>query len=191
MRVIEFRESPDPLIIMDYYEHGKITKADVAYDQYVTAFGQILDGLGHLHAKGVVHRDLKPENFLVEKFPFFRVVITDFGLSKVVRDATVLKTFCGTLKYLAPEAFPGISHGYDSSIDVWATGVILLEWLYSIPPPPTLPEPRKKNGEVSDDQWRDWNDTWCQCLLNKLKNADDDAAVEIILRMVELKPRRR
>lgn len=71
MRVFEFRETPDPLIIMDYYEHGNIAEADVAYDQYVTAFGQILDGLGHLHAKGVAHRDLKPENFLVEKSPFF------------------------------------------------------------------------------------------------------------------------
>jgi serine/threonine protein kinase len=75
MRVFEFRESPDPLIIMDYYEHGNIAEADVAYDQYVTAFGQILDGLSHLHAKGVTHRDLKPENFLVKKSPFFQNLV--------------------------------------------------------------------------------------------------------------------
>jgi len=50
----------------------------------LSSANQILDGLGHLHAKGVAHRDLKPENFLVEKFPFFKVVITDFGLSRVV-----------------------------------------------------------------------------------------------------------
>ena len=191
MRVIEFRESPDPLIVMDYYEHGNITKAVVAYDQFVTAFGQILDGLGHLHAKGVAHRDLKPENFLVEKFPFFKVVITDFGMSKVVRDATVMKTFCGTLKYLAPEAFPGISHGYDSSVDVWATGVIFFEWLYGIPQPPTVPEPRNKNKKVSNDQWYGWIDTWSSWLLNKLENEEEDAAVQIILHMIEIKPRRR
>jgi serine/threonine protein kinase len=107
MRVVEFRESSDPLIIMDYYEHGNIMEANVAYDQYVTAAGQILDGLGHLHAKGVVHRDLKPENILVEKSPFFKIIITDFGLSKVITDTAVLKTFVGTLQYLAPEAFPG------------------------------------------------------------------------------------
>jgi serine/threonine protein kinase len=129
---------------MDYYEHGNIAEAGVTYDQYVTAFGQILDGLGHLHAKRVAHRDLKPENILVEKFPFFKVVITDFGLSRVVTDATVLTTFCGTLKYLAPEAFPGISQGYNSSTDVWATGVILFEWLYGIPHPPTVPKTQKE-----------------------------------------------
>lgn len=190
MRVIEFWESPHPLILMDYYKHGNITEAVVAYDQYPTAFGQILDGLGHLHAKGVAHRDLKPENFLVEKFPFFKVIITDFGLSKVVKDATVLKTFCGTLKYLAPEAFPAVSQGYDSLIDVWATGVIFFEWLYDIPQPPTVPEPRNKNGKVSNSQWYEWINTWCHWLLNKLDN-EDDAAVEILLHMIEIKPRRR
>ena len=30
MWVFEFWESPDPLIIMDYYEHGNIAEADVA-----------------------------------------------------------------------------------------------------------------------------------------------------------------
>lgn len=190
MRVIEFWESPHPLIIMDYYEHGNITEAVVAYDQYPTAFGQILDGLGHLHARGVAHRDLKPENFLVEKFPFFKVIITDFGLSKVVKDATVLKTFCGTLKYLAPEAFPGVSQGYDSSIDVWATGVIILEWLYDIPQPPTVPKHRTKNEKVSNSQWYKWINTWCQWLLNKLEN-EDDAAAEILLHMIEIEPKRR
>ena len=190
MRVIEFRDSPNPLIIMDYYEHGNITEAVVAHDQYVTAFGQILDGLSHLHARGATHRDLKPENFLVEKFPFFKVVITDFGFSKVVKDNTVLKTFCGTLKYVAPEAFPGISQGYDSSIDVWATGVILLEWLYGIPQPPSVPKPRNRNEKVSDGQWYEWIETWCQWLLKKLED-EDDAAVEILLHMIEIKPRRR
>jgi serine/threonine protein kinase len=144
MRVIEFRETPEPMIIMDYYDLGNIMEAGVAYDQYVTAVGQILDGLHHLHAKGVAHRDLKPENFLVEKVPFFKVVITDFGLSKFVTDTTLLRTFCGTLKYLAPEVFPGISDGYRPSMDIWALGVIAFEWLYGIPDPPTVPTPRKE-----------------------------------------------
>ncbi len=62
MQVIEFRETPEPLIVMEYYEHGNIVEAGVAYDQYVTAIGQILGGLDHLHVKGVAHRDLKPKN---------------------------------------------------------------------------------------------------------------------------------
>lgn len=85
------------MIIMDYYFTGNIVEAGVIdKNRYVSALGQILDSLSHLHAKGVAHCDLKPENFLVEKKPFFKVVITDFGLSKVVTNNTLLKTFCGT-----------------------------------------------------------------------------------------------
>ncbi|KAF7507545.1 hypothetical protein GJ744_010336 [Endocarpon pusillum] len=72
MRVMELWETPEPLIVMDYYDLGNIIEAGVAYDQYVTAVGQILDSLDHLHAKGVAHRDLKAENLLVERVPFFK-----------------------------------------------------------------------------------------------------------------------
>jgi serine/threonine protein kinase len=96
-----------------------------------------------------------------------------------------------TLKYLAPEAFPGICHDYDSSIDVWATGVVFFEWPYGIPEPPAAPKPRNENEKVSNHEWRNWIKTWCQRLLDKLKNDEDDALVEILLRMIETKPRRR
>ncbi|KAL8881872.1 MAG: hypothetical protein Q9198_001015 [Flavoplaca austrocitrina] len=88
---------------MDYYPLGNINDFNTAYDEYVTAWGQILDGLKHVHAKGVVHRDLKPKNILVERDPLFKVVIADFGMAKVATDTTLLQTFCGTLKYAAPE----------------------------------------------------------------------------------------
>ena len=93
MQVIELRETPQPYFVMEYYEHGNIVEACVAYDQYVTAIGQILDGLNHLHAKKIAHRDLKTENLLVEKHPFFKVVIIDFGFSKAATDTTLLRTF--------------------------------------------------------------------------------------------------
>lgn len=99
MQVIELRETPQPYLVMEYYKHGNIVEACVAYDKYDTAIGQILDGLNHLHAKNIAHHDLKPENLLVEKHPFFKIVISDFGLSKAATNTTLLRTFCGTLKY--------------------------------------------------------------------------------------------
>ena len=103
---------------MDYYHCGNIAKADIDYDRYVTAFKQILDGLGHLYVKGVAHRDLKPENFLVEIKPYFQVVITDFKFVKVVTNDVLLKFFCGTYKYCALEVFPGISNGHRHEVDL-------------------------------------------------------------------------
>ncbi|KAF2817572.1 kinase-like protein, partial [Mytilinidion resinicola] len=127
MQVFEFREAPEPMIVMEYYPDGNMVDALVVDDERrISAAGQILDGLSHLHAKGLAHRDLKPENFLVKLRPF-QVVITDFGLSKVVPDTTLLKTFCGTLKYAAPEVFPGLSDGHGPEVDVWSLGVIIFE----------------------------------------------------------------
>ena len=127
MQVFEFQETPEPMIIMAYYNQKNIVNAGIVNDdRYISALGQILDGLSHLHAKGMIHRDLKPENFLVETNPF-KIVITDFGLAKVATNTTLLATFCGTLKYAASEVFPGLSDGHEPLTDVWSLGVIVFE----------------------------------------------------------------
>jgi serine/threonine protein kinase len=190
MQVFEFREMPGPMIIMTYYPDGNITDNIMNEELHVTAFGQILDGLTHLHAAGVAHRDLKPENFLVKIKPFFKVVISDFGLAKIAAEDSLLTTFCGTPKYLAPEVFPGLSDGHDLQVDVWSLGVIILEWIYGIPTPPPTPKPERKGTERRNLQkeWYDWLDTWCTMLLKKLNDEDDGLVVEILHQMIKFMP---
>lgn len=60
MQVFELRETPQPYLVMEYYERGNIVKAYVAYDEYVTAIGRILDGLTHLHAKNIARSGAPP-----------------------------------------------------------------------------------------------------------------------------------
>ena len=56
--------------------------------------------------------------------------VTDFGLSKFVDSQTMLKTFCGTPTYLAPEILLTAGTGeYTKAIDCWSLGVILYIWL--------------------------------------------------------------
>ena len=185
--MFELRETPEPAIIMDYYPHGNISDANTAYDEYVTAWGQILDGLKHLHAKGVVHRDLKPENILVERNPLFKVIIADFGMAKVASETALLQTFCGTLKYAAPEVFPGLSSGHGPLVDIFSLGIMVYEWIYTLPDPPDVPVPRKNNKEVSDKQWYTWLDEWVGLLLDKLEDEEDDPAIQILVCMIEAK----
>ena len=55
--------------------------------------------------------------------------ITDFGLSKVVGEQSLMKTLCGTPSYLAPEVLlTAGTGGYSKAVDLWSLGVILFIW---------------------------------------------------------------
>lgn len=69
---------------------------------------QVLRGIEYVHGMGISHRDLKPDNILVVTEDPLVVKISDFGLAKMVQsEDTFLRTFCGTMLYLAPEVYPG------------------------------------------------------------------------------------
>eukprot|EP00835_Amoeboradix_gromovi_P002250 NODE_123_length_18841_cov_0.279693.p7 type:complete len:235 gc:universal NODE_123_length_18841_cov_0.279693:14429-15133(+) len=72
---------------------GSFTESDARL-----VMNQIINGVFYLHSQNIVHRDIKPENLLLtEKLPIGNVMITDFGLSKVLaNDDFMLKTACGT-----------------------------------------------------------------------------------------------
>jgi len=101
-------------------------------------FYQIASAIKYLHAKNICHRDLKPENVLLctvdDSNPI--VKITDMGLSKLV-NGTVLKTFCGTPQYIAPEVVTSnglTDSSYTLKVDCWSLGVILYILLSGTPP---------------------------------------------------------
>ena len=59
----------------------------------------------------------------------FYFKVTDFGMSKFIDTNTMLKTFCGTPNYLAPEVLSTAGSGaYTKAVDCWSLGVILFIW---------------------------------------------------------------
>lgn len=84
---------------------------------------QLVEGLAHLHKKGVVHRDLKPENLLLRTKDSNDIIIADFGFSRLVGTSHFLSTICGTPAYVAPEILTGKGHGIE--VDMWSAGVII------------------------------------------------------------------
>uniref|UniRef100_A0A8D8M8Z4 Kinase suppressor of Ras 2 n=1 Tax=Cacopsylla melanoneura TaxID=428564 RepID=A0A8D8M8Z4_9HEMI len=87
------------------YTNIHIYKEKFALNKMSTVGQQISQGMGYLHARGILHKDLKSKNIFIEKNN--KVVITDFGLfnfSKLYnRVGNGLSIPRGWLCYLAPE----------------------------------------------------------------------------------------
>ncbi|MDX6513408.1 MAG: eukaryotic-like serine/threonine-protein kinase [Gaiellaceae bacterium] len=90
---------------------------------------QILEGLAHAHARGIVHRDVKPSNVLLADGPEVSVRLLDFGLAQMQEAETLTAAgdVPGTLAYVAPERLAG--EGASEASDVWGVGVLLWEAL--------------------------------------------------------------
>ena len=90
----------------------------------------IMKGVLYIHRKGICHRDLKPENILLE---FDEEIgkcvdlkLCDFGLSTNFDNKVLLKDFCGSPGFFAPEMIiHGAYHG--DKADLWSVGCIMLE----------------------------------------------------------------
>lgn len=94
---------------------------------------QVLEAVKYIHGMGISHRDLKPDNILIEQDDPVMVKITDFGLAKIQGNGTFMKTFCGTLAYVAPEVISGKNsedksqnkNKYSSLVDMWSIGCLV------------------------------------------------------------------
>ncbi|MCD0447929.1 serine/threonine protein kinase [Actinocorallia sp. API 0066] len=108
--------------IMEYLPEGNLRRLTRAARVDPTAVvAQLADGLKALHDAGIVHRDLKPENVLVRGAD---LVITDFGLSRVLEQSVVFASSSRTLAYAAPESLSG---QVSPARDWWSLGMIARE----------------------------------------------------------------
>ncbi|KAL8769044.1 MAG: hypothetical protein Q9209_004830 [Squamulea sp. 1 TL-2023] len=185
MRVIGFKEKPEPSLWMPYYPHGSLEdRTDVMHWQCVSAFRQMLLGLRHLHGAGVVHRDLKPANLLIAETEPFTIVISDFGFSKSITSDDLLKTFCGSRAYAAPEVVPvgnkSRSQGYRSSVDIWSAGMIMMEFLFG----------RANHADIDHLPLKNWILEWSAKAVKQVYELDEDndQVIDIVKHMVTMKP---
>jgi serine/threonine protein kinase len=85
---------------------------------------QLLQGVAHLHAKGLMHRDLKLDNIMLNKTAEgTRVVIIDMGMAEQIAAEAYLFDKCGTPGYVAPEIF-GPRAPHPEKCDIFSLGVI-------------------------------------------------------------------
>ncbi|XP_045477451.1 serine/threonine-protein kinase S6KL isoform X2 [Harmonia axyridis] len=112
-------------IVSDYIEGGELYTLLSNYGILPIALvqlyvAQIALALDFLHNAGVVYRDLKPENLLLDSEG--NVQLTDFGLSKWLKNGSTTTTICGTPQYMAPEIVQYKPYGH--AVDWWSLGVL-------------------------------------------------------------------
>ena len=56
-------------------------------------------------------------------FLLFQIKLCDFGFARIIGEKTFRKSIVGTPAYLAPEVLR--NKGYNRSLDMWSTGVII------------------------------------------------------------------
>lgn len=83
--------------------------------------------LAYAHKAGMIHRDVKPANLMVDETDNDRIVLTDFGIAKILTGSQFTMTggLIGTPAYMAPEQ--GVGESGDERSDLYSLGVILYQ----------------------------------------------------------------
>jgi len=139
--VTDIVTDPHPGLVMEYVEGQTLSErlveagGPLALDEIRAILEPVLRAVAAAHAAGVVHRDLKPSNILLERDAEgeLRPVVVDFGIAKVLADASVSAshstrtgTLLGTLQYMSPEQVRR-ADDIDERSDVFSLGAIVYE----------------------------------------------------------------
>lgn len=159
-----------PFLVMEYAPRGSL--ADVLHQRgplpprlACRLVREVLDGLEHAHAHGIVHRDIKPQNVLLDREG--HALVADFGIARIdTLDQTRTGAAMGTLAWMAPEQRSS-AREVDARADVYAAGGLLFALLVGREPldlyvpdsdfdgvPEPLVEPIR--GAVAWDRERRW-----------------------------------
>ncbi|KAJ3343393.1 serine/threonine-protein kinase KIN2 [Gonapodya sp. JEL0774] len=113
-----FFEHVDGAQLLDFIiGHGRLREKQAR--RFVRMVG---GGIDYCHRNSIVHRDLKIENILVDRTGDVKII--DFGLANLYEEGGVLRTFCGSLYFAAPELLSGTPYT-GPEVDIWALGVVL------------------------------------------------------------------
>lgn len=138
IQIIEFGETHEGMkyLVMQLLEGTElqnIVDGAVEPARAVDLILQVLRGLEHAHAQGVIHRDLKPQNIFVTREADGSQVLklVDFGIAKIVtgdgaqEQMTRAGMVFGTPQYMSPEQALGVD--IDARADLYAVGVLLYQ----------------------------------------------------------------
>jgi serine/threonine protein kinase len=136
VQIIEFGQSPDGRVylamelVRGHTLQREVEAGAMAPRRIVRIATMLCDALEAAHRQTIVHRDLKPENVMIAEDGTDHVKILDFGIARVLGDASTQLTgaglSAGTPNYMAPEVL-GEAAAPAPAQDMYAVGVIIAE----------------------------------------------------------------
>ncbi|KAF0432485.1 kinase-like protein [Gigaspora margarita] len=112
----------------------------ISWTEIIQIAKDITLGLMHLHEKNIIHRDLHAKNILINDG---RALITDFGISKQIRDTTTSSSNTGGVAaYIEPQCFLKSNNKPDKKSDIYSMGVLFWELTSGVRPFHNLLDPQ-------------------------------------------------
>lgn len=206
-------------LVMEYASGGSLTayvadkwqKAQalglfLSEDEARYFFKQFLGAVKYCHSHLVAHRDLKLDNTLLDSSNPPIIKICDFGFAKTWSEEANMFTQIGTPVYMSPELIntKNGQKGYDGrSVDVWASGILLLVMLLGSFPFDHTEHPDPNTSEAHLEVWlqqvsKRWSEVphmaeaikkltpECKDLLNRIFTID--ATKRITIEQIERHP---
>ena len=171
-------------IIMEYCKHGElfdyiVKNEKLSEEESSIFFYQLINGMEHIHSKGIAHRDLKPENLLLAENNILKII--DFGLSHEYwgEEDELLKTKCGSPSYAAPEII--CCPFYDGfKVDIWCCGIILYAMICGyLPFEGDSNDILFKNILNCDPEFPEFLSDTSKDIITKILNPDPDGRITI------------
>ncbi len=115
-------------LVMGYVPGASLSKLltrPLSTNELVWLILRVCAALEYAHHRGVIHCDVKPANIMVT--PQFEVVVTDFGISRMIEAATQTRGSHGTPAYISPEQ----ARGYQPTArsDIYSLGILMYHML--------------------------------------------------------------
>ena len=132
VRYYELQRAGDQLfMVMDFIEGVSLQRylfeqgSTLSPGEVLAILKPLSSALQYAHGEGVIHRDLKPSNVMISVDG--QVLLTDFGVAKLVESATVTAVQAGTPAYMSPEQCAG--RELDGRSDQYSLAILAYEML--------------------------------------------------------------
>jgi len=175
-------------ILLEYVLYGDfidIIKKDILDEEILvrTYFHQLIEGLQHIHSKGIAHLDIKLENITLSSD--FTLKIIDFDNAQLTKSRTL--TTVGTEYYRAPEVIDQSCIDFKAA-DIFSTGVLLYALRVKEFPFSEMRDPACKNIRSYQSLVNNKDNFWIAKKKSKRGHLLDDDFIELINGMLHIDP---